>query len=129
MPIATAMSIKKSALVAPAWQRPSVRRPLPAVKRQGIQRRALRLAPSAPCLRTLVSAALPCLLARCAGLRRVHFGLWSSSGRSPRRYRLHSYYPSPNTALHVTGIAWSLTQQDHSAWSFEVQARPFGEKW
>ena len=29
----------------------------------------------------------------------------------------------------VAAIAWSLTQQDRSAWSFEVQARPFAEKW
>lgn len=29
----------------------------------------------------------------------------------------------------VAATAWWLTQQDRSAWSFEVQARPFAEKW
>jgi hypothetical protein len=29
----------------------------------------------------------------------------------------------------VVDIARSLTPQDRSAWSFEVEARPFGEKW
>ncbi|MBK7236273.1 MAG: SDR family NAD(P)-dependent oxidoreductase [Sterolibacteriaceae bacterium] len=29
----------------------------------------------------------------------------------------------------VADIALSLTRQDRSAWSFEVEARPFGEKW
>jgi NAD(P)-dependent dehydrogenase (short-subunit alcohol dehydrogenase family) len=29
----------------------------------------------------------------------------------------------------VAGTAWWLTQQPRSAWSFEVEARPFGEKW
>ncbi|MBK7665549.1 MAG: hypothetical protein IPJ21_18825 [Sterolibacteriaceae bacterium] len=28
----------------------------------------------------------------------------------------------------VADIALSLTRQDRSAWSFEVEARPFGEK-
>jgi NAD(P)-dependent dehydrogenase (short-subunit alcohol dehydrogenase family) len=29
----------------------------------------------------------------------------------------------------VAETAWWLTQQPRSAWSFEVEARPFGEKW
>jgi NAD(P)-dependent dehydrogenase (short-subunit alcohol dehydrogenase family) len=29
----------------------------------------------------------------------------------------------------VATTAWRLTQQDPSAWSFEVEARPFGETW
>jgi NAD(P)-dependent dehydrogenase (short-subunit alcohol dehydrogenase family) len=29
----------------------------------------------------------------------------------------------------VAETAYQLTQQDRSAWSFEVEARPFGEKW
>jgi NAD(P)-dependent dehydrogenase (short-subunit alcohol dehydrogenase family) len=29
----------------------------------------------------------------------------------------------------VAETAWWLTQQHRSAWSFEVEARPFGEKW
>ncbi len=29
----------------------------------------------------------------------------------------------------VADIALSLVRQDRSAWSFEVEARPFGEKW
>jgi NAD(P)-dependent dehydrogenase (short-subunit alcohol dehydrogenase family) len=29
----------------------------------------------------------------------------------------------------VAEIAWQLTCQDPSAWSFEVEARPFGESW
>jgi NAD(P)-dependent dehydrogenase (short-subunit alcohol dehydrogenase family) len=29
----------------------------------------------------------------------------------------------------VADIALALTRQDRSAWSFEVEARPFGEKW
>ncbi len=29
----------------------------------------------------------------------------------------------------IADIAVSLTRQDRSAWSFEVEARPFGEKW
>ena len=29
----------------------------------------------------------------------------------------------------VADIAASLVRQDRSAWSFEVEARPFGEKW
>jgi len=29
----------------------------------------------------------------------------------------------------VAEIAYQLTQQDPSAWSFEVEARPFGERW
>lgn len=29
----------------------------------------------------------------------------------------------------VAATAYALTQQDRSAWSFEVEARPFGEKW
>jgi NADP-dependent 3-hydroxy acid dehydrogenase YdfG len=29
----------------------------------------------------------------------------------------------------VAGIAYALIRQDRSAWSFEVEARPFGEKW
>jgi NAD(P)-dependent dehydrogenase (short-subunit alcohol dehydrogenase family) len=30
---------------------------------------------------------------------------------------------------HVAETAWWLSQQPRSAWSFEVEARPFGEKW
>ncbi|HMN22666.1 MAG TPA: SDR family NAD(P)-dependent oxidoreductase [Ottowia sp.] len=40
--------------------------------------------------------------------------------------RPDSFFVQPDG---VAAIAWSLTQQDRSAWSFEVQARPFGEKW
>lgn len=29
----------------------------------------------------------------------------------------------------VADLAWSLAQQPRSAWSFEAEARPFGEKW
>lgn len=29
----------------------------------------------------------------------------------------------------VAATAWWLSQQERSAWSFEVEARPFGEKW
>lgn len=29
----------------------------------------------------------------------------------------------------VAESAWWLTQQPRSAWSFEIEARPFGEKW
>jgi NAD(P)-dependent dehydrogenase (short-subunit alcohol dehydrogenase family) len=29
----------------------------------------------------------------------------------------------------VAATAWWLAQQERSAWSFEVEARPFGEKW
>jgi hypothetical protein len=29
----------------------------------------------------------------------------------------------------VADIAYNLTRQDSSAWSFEVEARPSGEKW
>ncbi len=29
----------------------------------------------------------------------------------------------------VAATVWWLTQQPHSAWSFEVEARPFGETW
>jgi NAD(P)-dependent dehydrogenase (short-subunit alcohol dehydrogenase family) len=29
----------------------------------------------------------------------------------------------------IAETAWWLTQQKRSAWSFEVEARPFGEKW
>lgn len=29
----------------------------------------------------------------------------------------------------VAATVYALTQQDRSAWSFEVEARPFGEKW
>lgn len=29
----------------------------------------------------------------------------------------------------LAGIAWDLTQQCRRAWSFEVEARPFGESW
>ena len=29
----------------------------------------------------------------------------------------------------VAETAWWLTRQPRSAWSFEVEARPFGEKW
>jgi NAD(P)-dependent dehydrogenase (short-subunit alcohol dehydrogenase family) len=29
----------------------------------------------------------------------------------------------------VADTAWQLTRQDRSAWSFEVEARPFGETW
>jgi NAD(P)-dependent dehydrogenase (short-subunit alcohol dehydrogenase family) len=29
----------------------------------------------------------------------------------------------------VAATVWGLTQQDRSAWSFEVEARPFGESW
>jgi NAD(P)-dependent dehydrogenase (short-subunit alcohol dehydrogenase family) len=29
----------------------------------------------------------------------------------------------------VAETAWQLTRQDRSAWSFEVEARPFGETW
>ena len=29
----------------------------------------------------------------------------------------------------VADIALALTRQDRSAWSFEVEARPYGEKW
>jgi hypothetical protein len=37
-----------------------------------------------------------------------------------------SYFVSPND---VAATAEWLTQQPSSAWSFEVEARPFGEKW
>lgn len=30
---------------------------------------------------------------------------------------------------HIAETAWWLTQQPRSAWSFEVEARPFGEQW
>jgi len=36
------------------------------------------------------------------------------------------YFVKPDA---VAGIAMNLTRQDRSAWSFEVEARPFGEKW
>jgi hypothetical protein len=29
----------------------------------------------------------------------------------------------------VADTAFQLTQQDRSAWSFEVEARPFGQSW
>jgi hypothetical protein len=29
----------------------------------------------------------------------------------------------------IAEIALSLTRQDRSAWSFEVEARPYNEKW
>ena len=29
----------------------------------------------------------------------------------------------------VAETAWLLTHQDRRAWSFEVEARPFGENW
>lgn len=29
----------------------------------------------------------------------------------------------------IADLAWSLTQQSRRAWSFEVEARPFGESW
>ena len=29
----------------------------------------------------------------------------------------------------VAEIAWDLTQQTRRAWSFEVEARPYGESW
>lgn len=37
-----------------------------------------------------------------------------------------SFFVKPDA---VAAVAWDLTQQDRSAWSFEVEARPFGEKW
>lgn len=36
------------------------------------------------------------------------------------------FFVGPNG---VADTVYALTQQDRSAWSFEVEARPFGEKW
>jgi NAD(P)-dependent dehydrogenase (short-subunit alcohol dehydrogenase family) len=37
-----------------------------------------------------------------------------------------SFYIRPEG---VADTAFQLTRQDRSAWSFEVEARPFGERW
>lgn len=36
------------------------------------------------------------------------------------------FFVDPNG---VANIAWKLTRQERRAWSFEVEARPFGETW
>jgi hypothetical protein len=37
-----------------------------------------------------------------------------------------SFFIKPSA---VADVAFQLTCQDRSAWSFEVEARPFGETW
>jgi hypothetical protein len=37
-----------------------------------------------------------------------------------------SYFIKPSA---VAEIAFQLTRQDRSAWSFEIEARPFAERW
>ena len=114
-PIATAMSIKKSALFATAWQRSSVCLQSPAEKPRDIKRRALHLTLSAPRVLALASAVLPYLFGRHAGLRLVasclhgrtalrqaHFSLSPRFGCPRSGLRLHFNHPSANTALHLT---------------------------
>ena len=40
--------------------------------------------------------------------------------------KAHDFFVDP---AGVAEIAWQLTQQSRRAWSFEVEARPFGETW
>jgi NAD(P)-dependent dehydrogenase (short-subunit alcohol dehydrogenase family) len=72
-------------------------------------------------------------LARHLGPKGVHVSLiiidGVVDGEGARRMRPDEpddYFVKPAA---VADIALSLVRQDRSAWSFEVEARPFGEKW
>jgi len=72
-------------------------------------------------------------MARHAGPLGIHVSLVIIDGvvdlpgtRAKMTEKPDSFFVKPND---VAETAWWLTQQPRSAWSFEVEARPFAETW
>jgi hypothetical protein len=59
---------------------------------------------------------------------------WKLADRDPQNFTLIVFYRGLHYSFflqpdHIAETAYWLTQQPASAWAFEVEARPFAEKW